>query len=265
MLQRKESRVSKTVEVLTEQIRAIESSRRLRSHDVVASGIPSLDRLLPEQGLRRGTLVEWLFSGQGSGAGTLAMLAAREACRNGGTLVVVDRRRSFYPAGTAFWGIDLRHLVVIRPSNDPDDLWAWDQSLRSPAVAAVWGWPHLRDEQTLRRWQLAAESSGALGLLLRPENVRGDPSWAELRLFVEPLSVFRAAGAAPRRRMQVELLRARGALAGGITEFELDEETGRVIERESIHGTHQTIPTSRVHLAAQLAHPAPRRRSRRTS
>lgn len=262
MPQSKDARIE-TVQALAERVRALEAGHGPSSHDVVTTGSPPLDRLLPEHGLRRGTLVEWLLHKPGGGAGTLAMLAAREACRDGGALVVIDRNRSFYPPGAAFWGIDLRQLIVVWPTNDADDAWAWDQSLRSPAVAAVWGWPHVRDEQTLRRWQLAAESSGAIGLLLRPENVRRDPSWAELRLLVEPIPVPRAPGQASRRRLRVELLRARGAIAGGIAEWELDEETGQVIEREVNDGTNQTASPSRLHLATQLAHPTSRQRGRR--
>jgi protein ImuA len=262
MPQQGETPREEKIRALSEQIRTLESSRRLPSHDVIDTGSPPLDCLLPERGLRRGTLVEWLFKAQGGGVGTLALLAAREACRAGGALVVIDRSRSFYPPGAAFWGIDLRPLIVVRPTNDSDDTWAWDQSLRSPAVAAVWGWPYPRDEQTLRRWQLAAESSGAIGLLLRPESVRRDPSWAELRLLVEPIAVPHAPGAAPRRRLRVELLRARGAIAGGVAELELDEETGRVIKPEIMYGTNQNTSANRMHLATQLAPPAPHRSNR---
>jgi len=38
-----------------------------------------------------------------------------------------------------------------------------------------------------RRLQLAAEQGGGLGLLIRPEAVRHQPSWADVRLLVEPL------------------------------------------------------------------------------
>ena len=79
---------------------------------VVSSGCPALDRVLPENGFRVGTLVEWIGRGEGSGAATLALRAAAAACCGsdvlvggasvgagpvggasvGGTLVVLDRR-----------------------------------------------------------------------------------------------------------------------------------------------------------------------------
>ena len=45
--------------------------------------------------------MEWLSEGTGSGAATLALIAAREACRAGGVLAVLDAERSFYPPAAA--------------------------------------------------------------------------------------------------------------------------------------------------------------------
>lgn len=233
------------VRQLAERVRALEGRRPTTVEQRISSGCPPVDRLLPGGGVRRGTLVEWLSAGQGSGADLLALLAAREICRAGGMLVIVDRQRSFYPPGALCWGIELRQMLIVRPTNDADDAWAWDQSLRSSAVAAVWGWPHPRDEPTLRRWQLAAEAAGTIGLLLRPEAVRSEPSWAEARLLVQPLVTPQQPGVVPRRRLHVELLRARGALTGGSTILELNEETTEVQEVFN----HDT-PTHRLPLAA---------------
>ncbi|MGO8746506.1 MAG: hypothetical protein ACLQNE_11000 [Thermoguttaceae bacterium] len=38
--------------------------------------------------------MEWIAAGDGSGAETMALFAAREACREGGALVVLDRVKS---------------------------------------------------------------------------------------------------------------------------------------------------------------------------
>ena len=85
------------------------------SDDWVSSGCSALDRRLAEgQGFRRGSLVEWFVTGPGSGAGTLALLVARQACSRKGTLVVVDATGQFYPPAAAACGLDLRRLVVIR-------------------------------------------------------------------------------------------------------------------------------------------------------
>jgi hypothetical protein len=177
-----------------------------------SSGAAAIDRLLPSGGLRHGMLVEWLGGessraverkssravereGFGycstalplfcsSAAVTLSLLAAREACREGGTLVVIDRQQNFYPPAAAGWGIDLERLIVVRPRSARDELWAAVQSLRSSAVAAVWGMIDRLDSRAFRRLQLAAQAGRTLGLFLRPPSARGQPSWADVRLEV---------------------------------------------------------------------------------
>ena len=184
----------------------------------------ALDGLLGEGGFRRGTLTEWLADEAGGGATTLGMLLAREACREGGTLVVVDRQRQFYPPAAVRLGIALERLLVVHVDNRADHNWALDQALRCPAVAAVLAWPESLDgrldARTFRRLQLAAEQSGTLGLMIRPASVRHEPSWADVRLLVEP-----AIGRGGRRRMRVVLLRCRGGVEGRSVELEFDDET----------------------------------------
>jgi len=165
------------------------------SRQVVSSGFRSLDQLLPAGGVRRGSLVEWLAD---DAAGAVA-LAAAVACRLAGTptfeqpaphaatIVVVDRGARFHPPAVLPWlelplreapaaptggggsgrGLARPQLVVARPSRDDDELWAIDQSLRCPGVAAVLAWPRRVHATAMRRWQLAARASGTVGLLVR--------------------------------------------------------------------------------------------------
>ncbi len=196
-----------------------------------SSGMAGLDRLLPGGSLRYGMLAEWLSGLARSGAATLSLLAAREACRPGGVLVVIDRQQTFYPPAAAAWGIDLRRLLIVRSQSARDDLWAAVQSLRSPAVAAVWATINRLDSRAFRRLQLAAEAGRTLGLLLRPAYVRGQPTWADVRLEVSPLSVVRRplhGYHGPRttdhgRVVRVQVLRTRGGGAGGSTTLEIDD------------------------------------------
>jgi protein ImuA len=154
----------------------------------VSSGFRTLDELLPDGGFHRGTLVEWLAAGDGCGEASLALTAAREACRQGGALVVLDRAGEFYPPAVIGLGIEPGELLVVQTVSEADHAWALDQTLRCPAVAAVVAWPERLDAKTFRRLQLAAEQGGALGLLIRPEQVRHEPSWADVRLWVEPIA-----------------------------------------------------------------------------
>jgi len=233
---------SKIVDKLQDQIRCLEGSCQARDEEVISSGCDALDRLLPFGGLQRGSLVEWLSSGPGSGVATLALLSARQACRDGGALVVPDRNRQIYPPAIAAWGVDLAQVILIYPKNKRDQFWAWDQALRCPGVAVVWGWVDQIDPRQFRRLQLSTETSGSIGLLLRPIEMRSQPTWADVRLLVEPRPSER------HRRMRIELLRSRGGADSDCVQLEFDEWTGQVCEvKENKHETHSRA------LAAQLA------------
>ncbi|NIP84013.1 MAG: hypothetical protein GTO03_00005, partial [Planctomycetales bacterium] len=67
------------------------------------------------------------------GVETLAFMAAGQACRGGGTLVVLDRRRQFHPPAAARFGIELENLIVVHATGEADNAWALDQTLRCPA------------------------------------------------------------------------------------------------------------------------------------
>jgi len=200
---------------------------RQRERPVLSTGFRPLDALLPAGGVRPGSLVEWLAEGDtvasGGGAATLAFaVACRLAAADGGnaveagqarrrTIVVVDRTGWFHPPAVLPWLADERRLVVARPARDEDEVWAIDQALRCTGVAAVLAWPRSRGacsiggggqpvsrgsrrgmtsqqwSTVMRRWQLAAASSGAVGLFVRPRTALGEPSWAEARIAVSPL------------------------------------------------------------------------------
>jgi hypothetical protein len=223
----------------------------------VSSGCAAWDASLPQQrGFRRGGLVEWFAVGAGHGAGTLALLVARQACSGGGALIVVDPADDFYPPAAAAYGIDLQQLMVVRPQRMRDVLWTWDQALRCPAVGAVWGWLEAIDDRWFRRLQLASEHAQALGLLLRPGHCRGAPSWAELQLAVAGRSPVLLDGSSDSpRAWRVELLRGRGSSAAAVpvsVDLELREPRGQL---EVIHRTF-AHETSALHLVSELAHPA---------
>jgi protein ImuA len=165
-----------------------DSAQEQERTERISTGCLALDQRLPYGGLRRGSLVEWLSDEPGCGAGVFALSAAREAQRDGGALVVVDRSGAFYPPAAAARRLDLTSLVVVHPANDRDEQWALDQALRCEHVAAVLAWPRRLDDRAFRRLQLAAETSGAMGLLLRPSSAEREPSWADVRILVTPRS-----------------------------------------------------------------------------
>jgi len=209
----------------------------------VLTGCPAFDRLLGGAGFERGSLVEWLGEGVGNGASVLALVVAREACQEGGVLIVVDRCRTFYPPAAGAWRVDLNNTIVVRPQTDKDEQWVLDQSLRCEHVAAVLAWPERLDSRTFRRLELAAEASGCLGLLIRPFEVASKSSWADVRLHVSPQAS--QAGWC----LRVQLLRRRGGFGEGEVALEINDRTGE------IHESHSGS------LASRMAHPAASERS----
>lgn len=184
--------------------------------EVLTTGFGAIDALLPAGGVPRGSLIEWIDASNAHGnalaempAGGSTALACAVACTmaersDGGAIIVVDRRGWFHPPAVLPWlgrrvdvggavATDGRSggLYVVRPSRDDDEVWAIDQALRCPGVAAVIGWPGRVHATALRRWQLAARSTGAVGLLVRPSHTRRDPTWAEARVQVRPVVVPR--------------------------------------------------------------------------
>lgn len=224
---------------LRHQITQCEGSRRQADAEPVSTACPALDRLLPGGGLTRGTLVEWLTGGEGGGTVALALRVAREACRDLGVLVVVDSRGEFYAPAVLRMGLEPERIVVVRPSGRADFVWALDQALRCPAVPATLAWVEGLDGRTFRRFQLAAEQGASLGLLVRPAEARREPSWADVRLLVEP----RPSAGVPGRRLGIHVLRCRGGADGQSLEVVLDDETRGV------------------HLAPRLAKPTRGRRA----
>ena len=194
------------------------------------SGVPhrllALDScLLSLDSFERGALVEWLAEGDGSGAGTLAFMAAMRAQSDGGALVVIDGRGDFYPPAAAAWGLELGETIIVRPSRSRDMVWALEQSLRCGGVSAVLCWADELNALVFRRLQLAAAAGGTLGLLIRPADYRGHPSWADVRLLVRPLlSQSESQG----RRLHLELLHCRNGMSGGVVELDISDETGVV-------------------------------------
>jgi hypothetical protein len=215
------------VQALAEQMRQCETARRCSPEATISTGYPALDRWLPDGGLHRGTLVEWLPR-DGGAATTLALAAARQACGENGTLVVIDRRRTFYPLAAAACGLDLSRLLLVRPQSDRDETWAIDQSLRSGGASAVLAWPDTLDDHLFRRLQLAAEAGDSLGLFVRPARAIAEPSWAEVRWLVEPLPSLPSRAGDASRHVQLTLLRSPGRAAIHERRVILNLETGDV-------------------------------------
>jgi len=289
----------KNTQKLAEQIRAIETAGRggyslgLTGKPTISSGCSMLDSALPGGGYSPGTIVEWVDGGErtsrglggsrgfgssggfGNGSLYLALTAARCAMQDSNKyLVVIDSEESFYPPAALYMGIAMERVIVLRPPSFEDAMWAIDQSLRSSAVAAVVARLERLSDLNARRFQLAAEQNGALGLFLRPASARSQPSWSEVQWGVsnqrrlrspEPMALatgspriqvsnvfsntvsngvlnaggnpelaLTAQGRGRGRQIQLESLRMRGGRSGQHWMLMIDTQSGMITARKLV-------------------------------
>lgn len=262
--------------------------------ETISSGCPDLDHILPQGGFRFGQLVEWLSAYPGSGAFSWALQSCRmqttgRQAEKKQSIVVIDLDHTFYPPAALGLGVDLERLVVVRPKNATDAMWALDQALRCPAVAATCAALPRLAPRDFRRLQLAAEQGNTLGHLIRPLSVRGQPSWSDLQLRVQPMATVRtidpdigtpiaSARKQPRqaaRTWHLELLRCRGGRAGAAVQVTGNIATGHWLSSTNLSPNESSITGSCheksnprnesnvMHLATELARPATARRANR--
>jgi protein ImuA len=182
--------------------------------DAVPLGLPAIDAALPGGGLAAGVVHEVTGSAAG---GFVALLAGRFA---GPVLwcVMASSRTELYGPGLAAFGLDTRRLVIARCASRQDMLWAMEEGLRDPALAVVVGEPDRTVALTAsRRLQLAAETGGATGLVLRRGAEEGvlAPSAVFSRWQADSVPALGMPGAPMEgARWRLELLRCRGEMHG---------------------------------------------------
>ena len=177
----------------------------------LALGIPAVDTALGG-GLATGCLHEVLAGpdgGSGDAAATGFGLALLARLLGGDTRPALwcARRIDLYGPGLAAFGLDPGRLILLEAAKPAELLWAMEEGLRCPGLAAVVAELDGLDLTAGRRLQLAAEAGGATGLVLG-RRAGGAPAAPPRRRLTPPP----AARSAPRRspRWHVELLRCRG-------------------------------------------------------
>jgi hypothetical protein len=194
----------------------------------VRSGLKALDQTLPRGGLPVGAVTEILCGAAGVGATTLALSVARRAANGSRTVVVIDAHDDFYPPAAARLGIPIERFLVIRSRRTADTVWAMDQSLRCPAVGAVIAELDGLKPGESRRLQLAAETGGTVGLVIRPRLVC-ERTFAAVRIALEPVpvdeSAVRGNGV---RRVRISVLKVREGMPVEPFLVGLDDEEGFV-------------------------------------
>ncbi len=147
-------------------LRRLEGPGRVAA-GVLPTGFAAIDRALPDGGLARGALHEIVAEGadQAAASGFLVRLLVGLAAAGPVLWCLADPE--LYGPGLDRLGLAPDRLILARTRRDADLLWAMEEGLKTPGLAAVLGEPHRLDLTASRRLQLAAESVGGLGLILR--------------------------------------------------------------------------------------------------
>lgn len=169
-----------------------------------ATGLPQLDRELPGGGWPRGALTEIIVEHSGLGELRLLLPALVRLSQAGKRAAFVAPPHLPYAPALARAGVALAQVCVVEPTEVADALWATEQLLRCPAAGLVAAWIPTSEERAQRRLQLAAESTGAVGIVFRALQALKQPSIAALRLRLTP----------SREGALLEVLKARGGRTG---------------------------------------------------
>jgi protein ImuA len=128
------------------------------------------DALAPPGGFARGAVHELLGDPASPLPLTPAVALARAALRSDTPdrqIVFVDPQGLLHPPALRAWDIPLARVLILRPRSDDETLWSITECLRSSAVSAVVARPPVLSRLEARRLQLAAETGGGVGVLLR--------------------------------------------------------------------------------------------------
>jgi protein ImuA len=180
-------------------------------------GLPGIDRVLPGGGLARGCLHELCGApDRGAALGFAAVLLGRLMAA-GGHVVWIGSRNELFGPGLAELGLAPERLIVVRARPVAARLWALEEALRSPGLAAALAEVDQLSLTQSRRLQLAAETKGVTALLLRPPGAGATPSAAATRWQIAAAPSEAAGGprrAGGRPHWRIALCRCRGGRTG---------------------------------------------------
>jgi len=175
-------------------------------------GVVEIDSLLPCSGLARGGFHELLGDQRAITSFLAALFGRQQAIQH---VLWVTPQADLYPGGLAQLGLSPRRLTVAWTRQTDNRLWAAEEALKDLPCGAVIAEVEQADLTETRRLQLAAESSGSIGFLVRRDR---QPSAALTRWLIEP-----ARSRDLRHTWHLTLERVRGAEAGGSWVVEFDD------------------------------------------
>jgi protein ImuA len=234
------------LEGLRERIRRLEGAAA-RRRLVLPFGIKAIDRHLPGGGLALGALHEVAGGGNGAIDGAAAALfVAGVAARTRGKVLWCLTRQDLFAPAMAQAGLLPDRVIYVEAGDEKSVLVCFEEGLRHGGLGAVVAEVARLSMTASRRLQLAAESSGAIGIAIRRWRRHteaadfGQPTASVTRWRVSTLpSTQLPVPGVGRARWQVELIRCR---AGESADFEVEacDAKGRLaLPSGLVHGSGQ--------------------------
>ena len=214
------------VEELRARIRRLESTAG-HGRAVLPFGIKELDRQLPGGGLALGALHEVAGGSNDTiHAAAAALFAAGITARTKGKVLWCLARPDLFAPALAQAGLMPDRVIYVEAGDEKSVLICFEEGLRHGGLGAVVAEVARLSLTASRRLQLAAESSGTIGIAIRrwrrPAEAAdfGQPtaSVTRWRVSVLPATPLPVAGVG-RPRWQLELIRCR---AGESADFEVE-------------------------------------------
>src|SRR5260221_1425295 len=235
------------VEALRERIQRLEGAAGHR-RTVLPFGIKGIDRYLPDGGLALGALHEVAGGGNGAIDGAAAALcAAGIAARVRGQVLWCVTRQDLFAPAIAQAGLAPDRVIYVEAGDEKSVLACFEEGLRHGGLGAVIAEVARLSMTASRRLQLAAETSGAIGVAIRRWRRQteaaefGQPTASVTRWRVTALPATALPGpGVGRARWQVELIRCR---AGDSADFEVEacDAKGRLaLPSDVAHGSDET-------------------------
>ncbi len=213
------------IEFLREKIRRIEAGSRPAAV-ALPFGLPEMDARLPGGGLALGALHEVAGGGNGAIDGAAALFTAGIAARTKGPVLWCLIRQDLFAPAISQAGLAPDRVVYAEAEDEKAVLACFEEGLRHGGLGSVIAEIGRLSMTNSRRLQLAAESSGTLGIALRRGRRQSDavdfgqPTAAATRWRVTVLpSVALPVPGVGRPRWLVELVRCR---AGESADFEVE-------------------------------------------
>jgi protein ImuA len=211
---------------LRERIQCLESGPA-RRRTTLPFGVKEIDRRLPGGGLALGALHEVAGGGNGVVDGAAAALfAAGIAARTRGKVLWCVTRQDLFAPAIAQAGLGPDRVIYVEAGDEKSLLACFEEGLRHGGLGAVVAEVARLSMMASRRLQLAAESSGAIGIAVRRWRRQteaadfGQPTASATRWRVSALpSTPLPVPGVGRARWQVELIRCR---AGESADFEVE-------------------------------------------